>query len=235
MFILGINTATEIAALALVKDHRLLAEVVLAGQPAQAESLILEIKKLLDFLKLKFKDVELISAVAGPGSFTGLRLGLTTAKTLAQINGQKIVLVDSLENLAWQARHSSGLLFACLKASRDLYNVALFALKDGQFERLTEDLILTEEALVKKLSLIKEKFYLAGGGQDLCDKICQVAPGSKVKFLASHVFLNAAASAAWLGYQKYLAGNFEKNILKIAPFYLHAVKIIKKDFQYDRN
>lgn len=233
MKILAINTATAINSLACAEDSEILGSIFLKNKTGQSESLILEIKKFLDSLNLKIKDIEIISVISGPGSYTGLRMGLTTAKTIAQLQKQKIVLIDTLENLAFQVKAASGLLAAVLKATQEFYNLALFSLKNNIFERLTEDIILKESQLVAKLAAIAGPFFLAGASRELYDKIKQMNSRTQIIYLSEDsASVNSAGAAALLGCQKARAGDFAPDILKIKPFYLHPVKIIKKEFRY---
>jgi tRNA threonylcarbamoyladenosine biosynthesis protein TsaB len=234
MLVLGINTASSQTALACVRDGRLLASLSLENEPRGSEKLILEIKKFLRFLALDLKQIEVLSIVSGPGSYTGLRLGLVTVKTLAQMQGQKVVLVDSLEDLAFQASTGEGLLLAATRASKQFLNAAFFTLSKGDYRRVTDDLILEEDVLLARLAAVRGRIFLAGDLQPLYDKMMNMEPENKVVLLTPElVSSRQAVSVAFMGHRQALAGSFEKDIRAIKPFYLHPVRIIKKDFQYD--
>ena len=154
MLILGINTAFPAASLAVARDAALLGEIFLPGEKPRSENLIKDIKNFLAGRKIKLSDIQVISVVTGPGSYTGLRLGLTTAKTMAQVAGTKIVAVNSLEVLAYQARILNGLLAVIIKASQKACNLALFGLKSGHPGRITTDLVVAEKISSKPASSI---------------------------------------------------------------------------------
>jgi tRNA threonylcarbamoyladenosine biosynthesis protein TsaB len=97
---LAIETSQNTGTLALFENERLLAEIELAAGQRTAASLAVGLRKLLDQHKLQAGDLGLVAVASGPGSFTGLRVGVTAAKTLAYAAGAEILGVDTLEVIA---------------------------------------------------------------------------------------------------------------------------------------
>ena len=100
MRILAIDTTNEFASIALAEGGRVLEEVALHSPDGFAHVMFPEIERLLARHKLKITDIEGFAAAAGPGSFTGVRVGLTAAKGLAEATGRKMVAVSNLQALA---------------------------------------------------------------------------------------------------------------------------------------
>jgi tRNA threonylcarbamoyladenosine biosynthesis protein TsaB len=99
--ILAIDTTGELGSIALVDEHRILEEVPLQSPDGFAHVLFDEIDRLLRRHALTLDRIDAFASAAGPGSFTGVRVGLTAAKGLAEASGRKVVAVSNLQALAW--------------------------------------------------------------------------------------------------------------------------------------
>jgi tRNA threonylcarbamoyladenosine biosynthesis protein TsaB len=98
--LLAIDTTGDSASIALAEGDRVLEEVAMHSPDGYAHVMFPEIEKLLARHKLKITDIEGFAAAAGPGSFTGVRVGLTAAKGLAEATGRKVVAVSNLQAIA---------------------------------------------------------------------------------------------------------------------------------------
>jgi len=120
--ILAIETSERVGTLAVLRsqgpDVELISSAVLPDDQRTAQVLLPTLRELLDRCGWKPRDLELICTTAGPGSFTGLRLGITTAKTLAYASGAKLVGVPTLAAIATNAESSYGRLWTILDAQR---------------------------------------------------------------------------------------------------------------------
>ena len=109
MLLLAVDTSTRAGSVAVLRDGRLLgARESCAGEP-HASRLFVDLQSLLDELSISLTMCELFAVAAGPGSFTGLRVGLTAAKAWAEAFGRPVVAVSSLEAIALQALKIPGL------------------------------------------------------------------------------------------------------------------------------
>jgi len=104
--ILSIDTTTEFGSIALVDEHRVLEEVPIHSADGFAHILFQQIQRLLARHAMKLADLEGFAAAAGPGSFTGVRVGLTAVKGLAEATGRKVAAISNLQALAWFGRRS---------------------------------------------------------------------------------------------------------------------------------
>jgi tRNA threonylcarbamoyladenosine biosynthesis protein TsaB len=98
--VLAIDTTSDLGSIALAEDGRVLEQVALHSSGGFAHMLFGEIEQLLARHKLKITDIEGFAAAAGPGAFTGVRVGLTAAKGLAEATGRKVVAISNLQALA---------------------------------------------------------------------------------------------------------------------------------------
>jgi tRNA threonylcarbamoyladenosine biosynthesis protein TsaB len=100
-YVLAIDTTTDPGSIALADGPRLLEEVVLTAPDGYGDVLFLEIERLLARHALTLRDIECFAAASGPGTFTGVRAGLTAAKGFAEAAGSRVVGVSNLQATAW--------------------------------------------------------------------------------------------------------------------------------------
>lgn len=159
MATLGISSVVKTLSVGLADKGKVLAEVSFAGQEAFTEDLIVYIDKLVKKTKAKLTKIAVID---GPGSYSGIRGGLATAKTLSQTLDIPITTVSALEVLAYKHIGQTGTVAAWFHALKDEYNFALFASTPSGMERLTEDLVLKEDGINEQLSKVKGELLKAG-------------------------------------------------------------------------
>ena len=111
---------------------------------------------------IKPEEIGGIAITIGPGSYSGLRAGLATAKTLAQTLNLPLIGVSTMEAMAYNLVDMEGTIAVLLDARMDEYNFALFGAAGGKLKRLTEDLVLKWEVLVERLTDISGKLWLVG-------------------------------------------------------------------------
>jgi tRNA threonylcarbamoyladenosine biosynthesis protein TsaB len=118
MNVLALETTERVGSVAAMADANLLCELRLDPQKRSAQSLAPGIETLLDRVEWQPSDVDLVATTVGPGSFTGLRVGVTTAKSLAYSVGADILGVDTLDVVAARAPRSVQILSVAVDAQR---------------------------------------------------------------------------------------------------------------------
>lgn len=126
MLILAVDTAAPAGSIAILRDGCLLGEICTASEEAYSSRLFRQLDFLLGELKLQTKDFDVFAVAAGPGSFTGLRVGLTAVKAWAEVFSKPIVAVSGLEAVAAQCGTDSGLIAPILDARRGQVFTALY-------------------------------------------------------------------------------------------------------------
>lgn len=129
MYVLGIDTSTMTGGVALLRDDELVGESVLNIRTTHSERLLPALEGLLGQGGLDVKQLGLLSVVTGPGSFTGLRIGVATAKGLSYALGIPTVGVTTLEAYGWQFRFFPGVVLVLVDARRE--NVFWQAFREG--------------------------------------------------------------------------------------------------------
>lgn len=168
MKILALESSAVAASAAVCEDEFLLAQVFQNSGLTHSRTLLPMVESMLDNCGLSLDQIELIAVASGPGSFTGLRIGLAAAKGLAWAGEKRCCGVSTLEAMAWNAACADGLICCAMDARRKQVYNALFRARDGELERLTEDRAISLEALFAQLDELGETPLLVGDGAELC-------------------------------------------------------------------
>lgn len=147
MRVLGIESATFAQSVALLEDDRVVAEASYVAEGGRGGRLMPTVDEVLRQAGLSVGDLDAVSVSVGPGSFTGLRVGLATAKGLARGAGVSLVGVSTLEVLAEGYDVKEGSICALLDAYRGEVFAAMFRRNGGRLERLTADMVAVPEAV----------------------------------------------------------------------------------------
>lgn len=169
MKILALEASAVAASVALTEDEALLAQSFQNTGLTHSRTLMPMCEDLLKHVGMTVKDVDLIAVAAGPGSFTGLRIGVSTAKGLAWAAEKFCCGVSTLEAMAWTVAHVGGEICPVMDARREQVYNARFRAENGRPVRLTEDRAISLEALKEEiLAAGGSPQYLIGDGTQLC-------------------------------------------------------------------
>lgn len=212
MIVLAVESSAVAASVALQKDERLLAEMTLNRGNTHSENLLPMVEALLTRLDLTIDDVDLFAVSVGPGSFTGVRIGVATIKGLAFGKNKPCVGVSTLEALAENlAFLSDGLICPVMNARRNQVYTALFRGK----ARLTPDMAISAEELEERLAAYTEPVLFVGDGYDLVTS----QTGHPYLPLPERLRLQSAASVASVALQKAKEGALLTDA-QLSPVYL---------------
>lgn len=169
MKILSLDSTAIVSTVAITENEKLLAQFTINNGNTHSETLLPMIEASLKVLRLTVDDIDLFACSAGPGSFTGVRIGAATIKGLAFNKNKPCAPVSSLEALAHNLLYADGIVCPVMNARRgQLYN-ALFLCENGKLTRLCEDRLISvydlEDELTSKYK--SRKIYLTGDGYDI--------------------------------------------------------------------
>ncbi len=177
MILLGIDTSATTCTAALVRDQKVLGAFSRRDGMTHSETLLPGVLSLLKGAALDVGRLDAIAVSAGPGSFTGLRIGIATAKGLAYDRDLPCVPVSTLEALAENASDRAGsLVCAVMDARRGEFYNALFNVTESGVERLTEDRAVSGQALYEELSGEKNTLILGDGAEKFVGAFPELAP-----------------------------------------------------------
>ena len=151
MLVLGVETSTMQGGAALVGDDGLCSEYTLNVEATHSERLLPTIDRMLSDARIDLMALSGLAVSIGPGSFTGLRIGLSTVKGLAYATGLPVVGVPTLEALASTVSFASAHICPVLDARKQEVYAALFRCERGELVRVMEDSALAPEALCKAI------------------------------------------------------------------------------------
>lgn len=168
MLILAFESSAKPASAALVKDGQLLSQYMQCSALTHSRTLLPMAEDMLKNAELRLSDVDLIAVAHGPGSFTGIRIGVATVKGLAWAAEKPCVGVSTLEAMAWHGLAVGGYICPVMDARRSQVYNALFKIEHGRPVRMTEDRPIALDELSKEVTALNAPVFLVGDGAALC-------------------------------------------------------------------
>ncbi len=151
MLILALDTSTQAGSLAVLRDTRIVGEVSTWVEETYSSRMFRHLEFLLRELSLDLQQVELFAVAAGPGSFTGLRVGLTAVKGWAEVYGRPIAAVSGLEAVAAQVHATGPLLAPVLDARRGQIYGGLYERRGRELLRRGDEVVMTPGEFLESL------------------------------------------------------------------------------------
>ena len=218
MRMLAFETSAKAVSVALLDDDRLLGETYLNCGLTHSVTLLKAAQELLSLCACKPEELTAIACASGPGSFTGVRIGVAAAKGFAWGAQLPCLGVSSLAAMAQQGRLFEGVLCCAMDARREQVYNALFFCRKGELTRLCEDRAVSLSELAEELSAHTAEKIILGDGAQLCYNTfgktvhgCRCAPESQQ--------MQRASGVALLARQQLLAGA-EASGAALRPNYL---------------
>lgn len=226
MLILGIDSSTEIAAIALLDNKNIIGEINLALYRKHSERLLPNIAHLFQESNYTINDIDGIAVTIGPGSFTGLRIALSTVKGFAQALQIPVVGLSTLEVLAYNYKEVEGLLVPIIDARRERVYTALYDnyLKEDNFsnKKIWNDTTMSLEELTAELKLINsindKTVYFSGNGVDKYRNLINNMD-LNTRFACPSFNKPRGAVVAEIG-KNYFEAGISHNIAELTPNYL---------------
>lgn len=217
MLTLGIDSSASAASAAVVENGKLLGEFFVNTKQTHSQTLLPMVQGLLQTVGHSCNDVDVLAVSHGPGSFTGVRIGVACVKGIALPNDTPCVGVSTLEAIAYGGISVEGAVLCAVMDARcsQVYN-ALFQVEKGVLRRLTDDRALAIADLEKECRAYGEKLLLLGDGAALCHKTFE-AWGAKLA--PESIRFQRASSVALLGEQAAHQGS-TVSASSLAPVYL---------------
>ncbi|MBQ7624153.1 MAG: tRNA (adenosine(37)-N6)-threonylcarbamoyltransferase complex dimerization subunit type 1 TsaB [Clostridia bacterium] len=187
MLILSLDTTGKRVSCALARDGLITARKDRLSELSHSRTLLPECEALLSENGVSFSDIDLFAATVGPGSFTGIRIGVAAVKGFAFPEGKPCAGVDTLTSAAYSSGVLSGVICAAVRARENEYYAAFFKAKDGKLGQEGERAVLSGEETAARAKEYGCDVYLCGEGSEELLKInpdlkytgaCQSAAGT---------------------------------------------------------
>lgn len=217
MRILGVDTATRTASVGVLIDGQVVAELSEGADGNHAASLLPLIDRALRDVGCRPADVDTVAVSGGPGSFTGLRIGLSVAKGLAWATGGQVVTVPTLEALARTATPYPGTICALLDARKGELYAACFDARGGGWQRLTPDALLTPETLLEQFPT---PCVILGDAVVRYGSLLHDRLGSRATLLPFPAHAPRGGMIATMAWERQQAGEPPADLSAIEPFYI---------------
>lgn len=219
MILLGIDSSTTVATVALANRDRILGEYSIDDKNTHSQKLMVMVESLLEQTGVDIGDVDLFAVSKGPGSFTGLRIGVATVKSFAYALDKEIVGVSALGVIAENHRHFRGTVVPMMDARNKRVFTAAYS-GDGRVlsELMREDAMGLEE-LFKVLDGLEGDILFAGDGCRVYRTEIEERFASRAIFSENHLNTPRGASLCTLAFEKYDAGELE-DYFTMKPEYL---------------
>jgi tRNA threonylcarbamoyladenosine biosynthesis protein TsaB len=217
MKVLSVDTSTMMGSVALVEDERIISEFALNLQTTHSQRLLTTIDQLLKSSHCPIELIDGFAVALGPGSFTGLRIALSSVKGLAMASGKPVVGVSTLEALALNLQSSRHFVCPLLDARKMEVYAALFRFdQSDNLVRLKEDSVLPPEAV---LAEIEQTTVFLGSGADLYQDLIRERLGRRAIFAPINLRYPRAVNVARLALPRLQRGE-TMEIESLIPTYL---------------
>ncbi len=218
MPILALETSTLVSSVALGTVDTLLGEITLQTKKTHSELLMPHIDKLLKMAGIKKTELKAVAVSIGPGSFTGLRIGLATAKTLAYALQIPIVGVPSLAALAYGCSVPGVILAPMLDAQKGNVYQAVFQWQNGELQELRATRVVDIQEALEDLTQYDLPVLVMGEAAVLhSEKIQKI--GKNLELAKPHLIIQRAASVAGVGHTLLGQGKVQ-DVMTLEPVYI---------------
>lgn len=215
MKILAVDTSSMVSSIAVLEDDKVLGAFSLSQDKTHAEVLIPMVETLLGSFDLRINEIDLFAVGIGPGSFTGLRIGMSAIKSIAQVLDKKIIGVSILEAMAY-SNITKDTSLALVDARGKRYFAGLYTYEQGKIVAQKEEALYKENTIIDFINGFEENLIVLGND---IERIKDQVKNAKVLFSNTDLSHTYAASIGKLAYEKALEEKFD-SYFDLAPNYI---------------
>lgn len=219
MRILAVDTSTNVASAAILEDQVIIGEYNCNRGKTHSQRLMPMVQHLMETTGLTVNDIDAFSASIGPGSFTGLRIGVTTIKAMAFAAEKPVISVHTLDALAYNLPFAENLICPMIDARNNQVFTAIYRFIGDKLERLTDYMGIPVTELADILRKIEGDIVFLGDACNMHRDYFESELGNRVKIAPPGTALAKASSVAILAGKAYSEGKLE-SCYDMVPFYL---------------
>lgn len=202
MLIFSIDTCSMSSSASVVSDERMIAQFSVNHKKTHSERIMPQIEAMLEAADISINDIDAFAAAVGPGSFTGVRIGVATIKALAQAQNKPCIAVSALEGLAKGLVSFDGIISPILDARRNQVYNALFESDGKNLNRICPDRALALDELLQELEKTDKNILFTGDGLPVFKETITETLKDKAFFAPLPLVFNQAASVALIALEK---------------------------------
>lgn len=200
MKILGIDSSGLVASAAITVDDLLVAEFTVNNKQTHSQTLLPMIDQVVTMSGIALEELDGIAVSEGPGSFTGLRIGSSTAKGMALALKKPVVPVPTLEGLAYRLAWADGVICPLMDARRNQVYTGVYRFaENGTLECMVPQTAIALSEIIQKINALGEKVHYLGDGTTVYQEILQKETIVTFDIAPLHMNRQSAAAVAALG------------------------------------
>lgn len=234
MLILGIDTCSMSSSVALLDEEKMLAQFSINHKKTHSERIMSQIESMLLAADIDIENIDAFAVSVGPGSFTGVRIGVATAKGFAQALNKPCIKVSALRALCENVSFFSGLICPILDARRNQVYNAVFESENGEIKRLCEDRAIPLDDLICELKTSCKNIMFVGDGVPVFKEKLLSELSGKALFAPLPLMFNQAASVAAVGMDEYKNGNIT-DYSELVPEYVRLSQAEQEKLRKENN
>ena len=216
MKILAIDTSGDGCSVAVAEPESLICEINIKRNETHSKHLMGIIHSILELSGMHMDDIDGFAVSRGPGSFTGLRIGLSTIKGLSCATGKPVVTVSSLDALAWAVPFLEGRVCAMIDARKKEVYTASYSIEHGRVNKITDEDLVPCHDICR--DLIEPTVFIGTGVRPYRDVIVD-RMGSMAQFTSENFNHVSARIIADLSFERFAGNDFDDNSM-IVPRYI---------------
>lgn len=217
--VLAIESSGMTASVAIATEQKVVAEYTVNHKMTHSQTLLPMIDEILKFIGMELEETDALAVSAGPGSFTGLRIGSATAKGIALALKKDIVTVPTLEAMAYNFYGYNGLICPMMDARRNRVYTGLYEFENGALKIIHDQDVDEIEEVLNWINEQGKKAILLGDGVEVYSE--EIAKGLDVEYMIAPVHMRhqSASSVAMLGLNMIKEGKLQESQMH-KPIYL---------------
>lgn len=219
MKILGLDSSGIVASVAVVEDDALVAEYTVNYKKTHSQTLLPMLDEIVKMTELDLDSIDAIAVAAGPGSFTGLRIGSATAKGLGLALKKPLIAVPTVEGLAYNLYDTQEIICPIMDARRKQVYTGIYCFEDHRLKVLEDQMAIPMEDLIIRLNERGQSVVFLGDGVPVFRDLIQEKLKVSFSFAPAHVNKQRASAVAALGMEYYREGKIQ-TAMEHVPDYL---------------
>ena len=219
MKILALDSSGLVASAAIVEDDNLIAEYTVNYKKTHSQTLLPMVDEIVRMTETELESVDVIAVAAGPGSFTGLRIGSATAKGLGLALDKPVIGVPTIEGLAMNLYGVKDLICPLMDARRNQVYTGIYHFVDAELAVVKEQLAVGIEEIIEALNLIGQDVVFLGDGVPVYRQVIEEKLQVPCSFAPAHVNKQRAAAIA-VRAMDYVKAGIQTTAAEFQPEYL---------------
>jgi tRNA threonylcarbamoyladenosine biosynthesis protein TsaB len=215
--ILAIDTSSKICSVSILEDNNVIIENHNDDEKTHSQKLMPLIDETLKQANITLDNIDLLACCQGPGSFTGIRIGISTVKAFADVKNIPIIGVTSLESLAYNI-HSEGLIASIIDAKHDNVYFALYTVSNERYETIIKPMSDEISNIVQLLKQYNEKITFVGDGAAVHQDLIRQEIENSI-FADNMQNIQTSISVGKSAFDKYKSADYQPEY-SLSPIYL---------------